>query len=116
MNPFFLLIITILKLLKWTSNHHSNKAAVRRTTVKRIWYLQRKCDLFFFSNIFLMEAEFLLILNVTADQKETRRKHNHSRESTKYPQAYTSYLLKQSLRGINREELICHQDLKNALR
>lgn len=28
MNLVFLFIITILKWLKWTSNHHSNKAAV----------------------------------------------------------------------------------------
>lgn len=36
MNLVFLLIITILKWLKWTSNHYSNKAALKGTTIKRV--------------------------------------------------------------------------------
>lgn len=98
MNPVFLLIITILKWLKWTSNHHSNKAAVRRTTIERIWCLERECGVFY---IFSMKPGFLLILNLITHQKETGRKNEHSHESTEYPQI-SIYLLMQSLRGIEK--------------
>lgn len=50
-----------------------------------------------------MKPGFLLILNLITDQKETGGKYEHCHESTEYPQIYTSYLLRQSLRGINRE-------------
>lgn len=100
MNLVFLFIITILKWLKWTSNHHSNKAAVGGLLSGEFDVLKGNVVFYIFS---MKSGFFFLTLNQITDLKQPGRKYVHSHNSTEYPQIYTSYLLMQSLGAMNRE-------------